>query len=51
MLEINHIQTIYHIFTATLLVFSIHTIVYDIIDRGQYVYVYYINLDLISFLA
>ncbi|XP_029636046.1 sterol O-acyltransferase 1 isoform X1 [Octopus sinensis] len=35
LLEITHIQTIYNIFVAILLVFSLNTIVYDLIDTGR----------------
>ncbi|KAL5006760.1 hypothetical protein ScPMuIL_015566 [Solemya velum] len=35
--EVTHIRTIYHIFVAILIVFSLNTIVYDIIDKGRLV--------------
>ncbi|KAI0240730.1 Sterol O-acyltransferase 1 [Lamellibrachia satsuma] len=35
LLEISHIQTIYHIFVAILIVFSMNTIIYDLIDKGR----------------
>ncbi|CAE1295207.1 SOAT [Acanthosepion pharaonis] len=44
LLEISHIRTIYHIFVAILLVFSLNTIVYDIIDKGRLV----LDFDLIQ---
>ena len=35
LLEINHIRTIYHIFVAILIIFTLNTLVYDIIDQGR----------------
>ncbi|KAJ8313682.1 hypothetical protein KUTeg_008243 [Tegillarca granosa] len=37
--EISHVKTIFHIFVAILIVFSLNTIVYDIINEGR------LNLD------
>ena len=37
LLDISHIRTIYHIFVAILIVFSLQTIVYDFIDKGRIV--------------
>ncbi|XP_069110703.1 sterol O-acyltransferase 1-like isoform X2 [Argopecten irradians] len=37
--EINHIRTIYHIFVAILIVFSLNTFVYDLVNEGR------LNLD------
>ncbi|XP_074659023.1 sterol O-acyltransferase 1-like isoform X1 [Tubulanus polymorphus] len=34
LLEIDHIRTIYHIFVAILIVFSLNTVVYDIFENG-----------------
>lgn len=34
--EINHIRTIYHIFVAILILFSLNTIVYDLIETGRF---------------
>ncbi|XP_005102293.1 sterol O-acyltransferase 1 isoform X1 [Aplysia californica] len=34
--EISHIQTIYHIFVAILIVFSLNTIVYDVLEKGTF---------------
>jgi hypothetical protein len=34
LLETNHIQTIYHIFVAILIVFSLNTFVYDWVEQG-----------------
>lgn len=35
LLEISHIRTIYHIFVAILILFSLNTIVYDLIEHGR----------------
>ena len=35
LLEINHIRTIYHIFVAILIIFTLNTLVYDIVDQGR----------------
>lgn len=35
LLDISHIRSIYHIFVAILIVFSLHTIVKDILDRSN----------------
>lgn len=32
--EISHIRTIYHIFVAILIVFSLNTILYDVLEKG-----------------
>ena len=37
LLESSHIRTIYHIFVAILIVFSLHTIVFDLVDQGRLV--------------
>lgn len=33
--EIKHIRTIYHIFVVILIIFFIHTTIYDIVDTGS----------------
>ena len=40
LLEISHIRTIYHIFVAILIVFTLNTVVYDIVDKGRSVAVW-----------
>ncbi|KAL3832052.1 hypothetical protein ACJMK2_023731 [Sinanodonta woodiana] len=42
--EIDHIKTIYHMFAAILIVFSLNTLVYDLIDTGTL----NLNFELIS---
>ncbi|CAH1789986.1 unnamed protein product, partial [Owenia fusiformis] len=34
LLQINHIRTIYHIFIAIMIIFSLNTMLYDIIEKG-----------------
>ncbi|KAK3743073.1 hypothetical protein RRG08_063938 [Elysia crispata] len=34
--EISHIRTIYHIFVAILIVFSLNTILYDVLEKGTF---------------
>ncbi|XP_059159353.1 sterol O-acyltransferase 1-like isoform X2 [Physella acuta] len=34
--EISHIRTIYHIFVAILIVFSLNTILYDVLEKGSF---------------
>ncbi|CAG5120643.1 unnamed protein product, partial [Candidula unifasciata] len=34
--EISHIQTIYHIFVAILIVFSLNTILFDVLEKGTF---------------
>ncbi|XP_076461098.1 sterol O-acyltransferase 1-like isoform X2 [Babylonia areolata] len=45
LLESSHIQTIYHIFVAILIVFSLNTLVYDWVEKGTL----NLNFDLIFF--
>ncbi|KAL8615571.1 hypothetical protein ACOMHN_016148 [Nucella lapillus] len=45
LLESSHIQTIYHIFVAILIVFSLNTLVYDLVEKGTL----NLNFDLIFF--
>ncbi|XP_070566713.1 sterol O-acyltransferase 1-like isoform X3 [Ptychodera flava] len=35
LLEVSHIKTIQHVFIAVLIIFSLNTIVYDIVDTGR----------------
>lgn len=35
LLEINHIQTIYNIFVALLILFVLNTLVYDFVENGR----------------
>ncbi|XP_071108604.1 sterol O-acyltransferase 1-like isoform X1 [Haliotis cracherodii] len=42
--EINHIRTIYHIFVAILVVFSLNTIIFDWVEQGRLV----LDFDLIQ---
>ncbi|XP_013392828.1 sterol O-acyltransferase 1-like [Lingula anatina] len=35
--EVSHIQTIYHIFIAILIVFSLNTIIHDVFEKGRFV--------------
>lgn len=37
LLEVSHIRTIYNIFVAILIVFSLNTLAYDYIEHGRYV--------------
>ncbi|XP_064613550.1 sterol O-acyltransferase 1-like isoform X2 [Liolophura sinensis] len=48
LLEINHIRTIYHIFVAILIVFSLNTVVYDIIEKGSETGSYSLSLSRIG---
>ncbi|XP_013378912.1 sterol O-acyltransferase 1 isoform X2 [Lingula anatina] len=41
--EVSHIQTIYHIFIAILIVFSLNTIIHDVFEKGRLV----LDFDLI----
>ncbi|CAL1545200.1 unnamed protein product [Lymnaea stagnalis] len=34
--EISHIRTIYHIFVAILIVFSLNTMLYDVLEKGSF---------------
>ncbi|KAK7110166.1 sterol O-acyltransferase 1-like isoform X2 [Littorina saxatilis] len=45
LLESSHIQTIYHIFVAILIVFSLNTLVYDWVEKGTL----NLNFDLIVY--
>ncbi|XP_035688379.1 sterol O-acyltransferase 1-like isoform X2 [Branchiostoma floridae] len=43
--EMQHIQTIYHIFVAILIVLMINTFVYDIVDKGSWM----VDFSMVSF--
>ncbi|ELU00615.1 hypothetical protein CAPTEDRAFT_225564 [Capitella teleta] len=45
LLEISHIRTIYHIFVAILIVFTLNTLVFDMVDKGGLV----LGFELIRF--
>lgn len=42
--KVSHIETVYHIFVATLLIFALNTIFSDIVEKGGLVHVYHIEL-------
>lgn len=37
LLKVSHIRTVYNIFAAILIIFSIQTIVYDLLEQGRWV--------------
>lgn len=42
--KISHIETVYHIFIAVLLIFALNTILSDVVEKGGLVQVYHFEL-------
>uniref|UniRef100_A0A0R3W886 O-acyltransferase n=1 Tax=Taenia asiatica TaxID=60517 RepID=A0A0R3W886_TAEAS len=42
--KISHIETVYHIFIAVLLIFALNTILSDVVEKGGLVHVYHFEL-------
>ena len=47
--KISHIETVYNIFAATLLIFALNTILSDIVEKGGLVHVYHFELFVWTF--
>ncbi|KAH9282088.1 Sterol O-acyltransferase 1 [Echinococcus granulosus] len=42
--KISHIETVYHIFIAVLLIFALNTVLSDVVEKGGVVHVYHFEL-------
>ncbi|KAM3176779.1 hypothetical protein ACTXT7_005795 [Hymenolepis weldensis] len=49
LLKISHIETVYHIFVAVLLIFTLNTILSDIVEKGGLVHVYHFEVVMWTF--
>ncbi|VDD82153.1 unnamed protein product [Mesocestoides corti] len=47
--KISHIETVYHIFVAVLLIFTLNTVLSDVVEKGGLVHVYHVELFLWAF--
>lgn len=44
LLKISHIETVYHIFVAVLIIFMFNTILSDVVEKGGLVHVYHFEI-------